>query len=235
MRKLIWIVFFAAMPAFAASPFFRLGAGFDRGGDTTVRDRDCASTQPPALFGCGIDARGNFGRSMTWNLGGGYDFGATRVELALTHRSDLELDAQANFLAVSEDQPVDARVRSTSAMVQASRQFGWMFVEAGVGVARNTIGETRYGFPSIAPDAVTLTQGGTHHAFAWSAGAGVSVPLSDRFAIDIAVRHARLGEVRSDAGTATIIRPNRTLELAIDATRAELQTTGITASLRWRI
>lgn len=235
MRNLIWMALFAAAPVFAATPFLRVGAGFERGGDTAVRDRDCTATAPPALFGCGLEARGDFGRTATWNLGGGYEFGATRVELALTHRPDLELDAQANFLGVSDDQPVDARVRSTSAMLQASRQFGWLFVEAGVGVARNTFGNTRYGFPSIGPDAVTITQGGTHHAFAWSAGAGVSVPVHERFTIDVALRHARLGEVRGDAGTATIIRPNRTLELAIDATRADLATTGITASLRWRM
>jgi opacity protein-like surface antigen len=235
MRNLILLALFAATPAFAASPFFRLGAGLERGGDTIVRDRDCTSTAPPALFGCGIDARGDLGRTMSWNAGAGYAFNDTRIELALTHRPDLELDAQANFLGVTADQPVDARVRSTSAMLQASRQFGWFFVDAGVGIARNTIGETRYAFPSIAADAVTITRGGTHDAFAWSAGAGVSFPLSERLALDVEVRHSRLGEVRGDAGLATIIRPTRTLELEIDATRAELDTTGVFASLRWRM
>lgn len=235
MRKLISIALFAALPAFAASPFLRAGVGLDRAGDTTVRDRDCTATAPPALFGCGIDARGDFGRTATWHAGAGYERNATRVELSITHRPDLELDAQATFLGVSEDQPVNARVRSTSAMITTARRFGWFFVEAGAGVARNTIDRTRYAFPSIAPDAVTITEGGTHHAFAWSAGAGVTVPVSTRLFVDLAVTHTRLGDIETDPGTATIVRPNRTFTLDIAGTRAKLATTGLTASLRWRL
>jgi opacity protein-like surface antigen len=234
MRTLIWVAVFAAMPAFAASPFLRIGAGLDRAGDTTVRDRNCTATAPPALFGCGIDARGDFGRSATWTAGAGYERGAMRIELAITHRPDLRLDAQASFLGVSEDQPVDARVRSTSAMIVASRQFHWFFVDAGAGVARNTIARTRYSFPSIAPDAVTMTAGGTRHAFAWTVGAGITVPVSERLAFDFALTHARLGDVESEAGPATIVRPSRTFTLDIAGTRAKLETTGVTASLRWR-
>jgi opacity protein-like surface antigen len=235
MRKLIVMAVFVAAPVFAASPFLRAGVGFDRGGDTTVRDRDCTATAPPALFGCGIDARGDFGRSAAWNLGAGYEWNATRVELAITHRPGFELDAQASFLGVSEDQPVDARVKSTAAMLQTSRQFGWFFVEGGVGVARNTIDTTRYSFPSIAPEAVTITEGGTHNAFAWSAGAGVTVPVRPRLSLDIVVSYARLGHIETDAGTATIIRPNRTLMLEIAGTEAKLETAGVRASLRWRL
>ena len=235
MRNLIWMAVFVAMPAFAASPFLRLGAGFERAGDTIVRDRDCTATAPPALFGCGIDARGDLGRTASWTAGAGYERDATRFELAITHRPNLQLDAQASFLGVSEDQPVDARVRSTSAMVKAARRFGWFFVEAGAGVARNTIGRTRYAFPSIAPDAVTITAGGTRHAFAWTVGAGVTVPVTTRLALDVAMTHARLGEVESEAGPATIVRPSRTFTLDIAGTRAKVQTTGITASLRWRL
>ena len=229
--------------AFAATPYVRAGAGFDASRDTILRDRDCSATSPPALFGCGagvdgepLAARGDFGRTPSIDLAAGLELTSrTRVELALTHRDALDLEAEANFLGVAGDQPVQANGRATSALASGFLDIGRFFVGAGAGVSRNELGAITYMFPAIAPDAVTITRGGTHTAFAWSAAAGTSIPLTDRIVLDLALRYADLGTVRTDAGAATIIRPTRTLRLDIAGTRADVKTAGVTVSVRWRL
>jgi opacity protein-like surface antigen len=227
----------------AGEPYLRFGTGFDRSRDTTQRDVDCAATTPPALFGCGdgldgrpFGARGGFGRTMTWDLAGGLELTPrTRVELALTHRGDLDLDARSNFLGVSEDQPVHAHGRASSALLLASVDAGRFFVTAGAGLSRNELGAVTFSFPSIAADAVTITQGGTHTSFAWTAGAGTSIPLTPRLLLDLALRYTGLGTFRTRAGNATIVRPNRIIDIPIAGTEAKASTLGVSASLRWRL
>jgi opacity protein-like surface antigen len=244
MRALFFsLLCFAATVAHAAKPYLRLGTGFDRSRDTTQRDIDCAATAPPALFGCGdgldgrpFGARGDFGRTMTWDLAGGLELTPrTRAELALTHRNSLDLDARSNFLGVSEDQPVHAHGRASSALLSGSVDAGRFFVTAGAGVARNELGAVTFSFPSIAADAVTITQGGTHTSFAWTAGAGTHIPLAPRLNLDVAIRYTDLGAFRTNEGSATIVRPNRTLILPIAATEAKARALGVSASLRWRL
>jgi opacity protein-like surface antigen len=232
-----------ASAAFAAQPYVRLGAGFERSGDTTQRDRDCAATTPPALFGCGtglddrpFGARGDFGRTKAWELAGGLELTPrSRVELAVTHRGDLELDAQSNFLGVTAEQPVTANARATSALLTGSVDIGRIFVTAGAGLSRNELGAVTYSFPGIAPDATTVTRGGVHTAFAWSVGAGASIPLTERLLLDLALRYTSLGTFQTSSGPATIVRPSRTFELDIAGTEASVKTLGVSASLRWRM
>lgn len=234
-----WLaLFFLSSQLLAAPPVYvRAGVGLDRTRDTVLRDRDCGSTQPPALFGCGFDARGDFGRTPAFELAIGAGT-RTRVELALAHR-ELDLDATSNFTGVPGDQHVRADGRSISAMLSGAVDLApgtWRlrpFVTAGAGVARNSTSDVVYSFPGIAPEAVTITRGGTHTAFAWNAGVGAAFTLTDTLALDLTFRQVDLGTLRSPRGTATIIRPNRTLELEIDETRAEVETRGIMLSLRW--
>lgn len=238
-----------ASPAAAAPPLYvRLGAGYGESGDTTVRDLDCGATEPPALFGCGdgpdgrsLGARGDFGETEAVDLGVGWEVSPrVRVELALVARPGLSLDAEANFLDVTEEQPVTADGESLSAFVALAYELGperWRvrpFVAAGAGAARNEIDEITYAFPGIAPGALTATQGGSHTDFAWTASAGLAVPLSQSSTLDLAVRYTDLGEVRTDAGEATIVRPARTFALDIAGTRADLETLGAQLSLRYR-
>lgn len=244
MRFLILLLsLVAAAPLFGATPFLRLGTGLEHGAATTVHDRDCASATPPALFGCvagndgrALGARGDSGKGIAWEVGAGVEWTrASRVELALARRGDLDLDAEANFIGVHGRQPVDARIRSTSALLIASHNLGdHFFISAGAGAARNEIGTTQYGFPGIAADAVTIMPGGTTTGFAWTASAGITLPLSERLALDVGVRYTDLGAVRSEDGEATILRPNRTLTLNIAGTEADLATSGLTVSMRWR-
>jgi opacity protein-like surface antigen len=236
MRRLVLL--FLSSPLLAAPPvYLRAGAGLERSRETVLRDRDCGSTQPPALFGCGFDARGDFGQGSAFELAIGAGT-RTRVELALAHRA-LELDATSNFTGVPGEQHVRSEGRSISAMLSGAVDLApraWRlrpFITAGAGVARNSTGAIVYSFPGIAPEAVTITRGGTHTELAWSAGGGAAFTLTDALAVELTFRHADLGTLRSPRGTATIVRPNRTLELEIGETGAEIETRGIMLSLRW--
>ena len=239
----------APPPAHAASRVYLRGSvGWDESRDTTVSDLDCASTTPPALFGCGagidgkpLGARGDFGDTVAVELAAGFDLGSrTRVELALQSRPGLTLGANANFLGVSDDQPVSADADSLAAFVIGAVDLGrpdWRlqpFVAAGLGAARNEIDRVRYEFPSLGPEAATIVRGGSHTDFAWTAAAGLAYRLNDAATLELAVRYADLGEVRTDAGTATVVRSADTFELEIAGTRADLRTTGVTLGLRYR-
>jgi opacity protein-like surface antigen len=237
-----------ATPLFAASPYLRLGGGFERSAKTILRDRDCSSTQPPALFGCvagsdgrSLAARGDFGDSMMWNVAAGVQRGRGRVELELARRSGVDFDAHANFVGVTGAQPVRAEGRSTSLFAVAALDLAPAaarvrpFVAAGVGAARNETGAIVFTFPSIAPNATTTIQGGTNTSFAWTASAGASVALNDALRLELAVRYEKLGTVATRDGSATIVRPTRLLTLDIAGTRARVASGGVTLSLRWTL
>ncbi len=240
----------AASPSASAEPplYVRVGAGYDGSGDTTVRDLDCSSNEPPALFGCAagpdgrtLGARGDFGEAAAVDLGVGWEVSPRmRVEVALVARPGLALDAEANFLDVTEEQPVTADAESLAAFVGLAYDLGpaaWRvqpFVAVGVGASRNEVDEVTYAFPGIGPAAVTVTQGGSHTDFAWAASAGLALQLSESSTLDLAVRYSDLGEVRTDAGEATIVRPARTFTLDIAGTHADLETLGVGLSLRYR-
>jgi opacity protein-like surface antigen len=243
MRGLILIVLF---PLFAsAAPLYVRGSlGLERTAGAHVRDIDCSSTEPPALFGCvagnderALGAYGDFGRGPVFELAVGRAYSRARFELALAHRQ-LDLDAESNFLGVAGEQPVRGDVRATAAFLNAAVDLtSWRvrpFLVAGAGLAHNEIGAVRYEFPGIAPEAVTVLRGGSHTDFAWSAGAGAALELSPSLALDVVWRWSDLGEVRTENGPATIVRPNRELEIDIAGTRADLETSGISVSLRWR-
>ncbi|HYO77326.1 MAG TPA: hypothetical protein VE010_12755 [Thermoanaerobaculia bacterium] len=234
-----WLVLILFSTQLFGSPrmFVRAGAGMERSRDTIVRDRDCSSTQPPALFGCGFGARGDFGQAPAFELAAGLGTRA-RVELAIAHRP-LELEAQSNFTGVTGAQNVTTEGRSISALISGTLDLApqtWRvrpFVTAGAGVARNSTGPVVYAFPGIGAEAVTITRGGAHVNPAWTAGAGAAFALTDSLALDLTFRHTSLGTMRSPRGIATIVRPTRTLELEIDETRADVVTRGVILSLRW--
>jgi opacity protein-like surface antigen len=237
MKALILTFVLLTTPLSAASVFVRGGVSLEQSGDTAIVDRDCASTSPPALFGCGIDARGDFGSIEGAEIAGGASFGRARVELAFTQR-DLDLAASANFTGVRGAQPVRADGTSRALMLNgvwtlAEREGVQPFVFAGAGIARNELDAVTYAFPSIGANAVTITQGGTSEGLAWNAGAGVSLRMSQSLVVDVALRYTDLGDAETDAGQAQIIRPTRTLLLDIDGTRATAEAAGVAITLRW--
>jgi opacity protein-like surface antigen len=243
--SLFLVLLVAPLPLFAQS-YVRAGFGIERSGGVTLRDVDCGSTQPPALFGCddGPDglpfgARGDFGSSAAVEIALGRKSGRGRGELVVTTRG-FQLDAGANFTGVTGHQPVNADLRATSAMLAFEYDVapeGWHvrpFVTAGAGLSHNEIGSITFSFPGIAPDAVTILRGGTETDFAWRAGAGLAFLISKNLTLDLTAHYNDLGAVRTKHGNATIIRPNRRLELDIAAVETELETTGVTLSLRQR-
>jgi opacity protein-like surface antigen len=233
-------------PAVAAGDtYVRAGIAAERSRDAHFRDRDCAATTPPALFGCGpgrdgraLGARGDFGRGVAIDIAVGRRVSpALRGELQLTHRRGFGFGGQANFRNVSGPQPVDARVRSTALLVAAYVDLVPIgrvqpFVGAGLGVARNRIGSMRYGFPGLGANASTTVSGGSHTGFAWMATAGVNVALSAGWSLDVAWRYSDLGRIRTDHGEATIARAAGSFELDIAGTRARLRTQGLALGLR---
>jgi opacity protein-like surface antigen len=247
MKRLLFLtLLFVSAHAFAASPYISLGGGFLRSNTTTLRDRDCSSTQPPALFGCGsgndrrpLAARGDFGDSPLFRVAAGLQSSRARVELELATRPSLDFDANANFTGVASPQPVRASGSSRSALLIVAREFGTArvrpFVAAGAGVARNETSSVRFNFPSIASDATTTIRGGAENSFAWTASTGATIALTSSLNVDVSFRYEDLGAVHTDAGAATIVRPTRTLTLDIAGTQARLRTGGIAIGLRWRI
>lgn len=238
-----------AVPAEAGSFFFRVGAAYEESGDATLLDVDCTSTSPPALFGCVTDAdgrelaaRGDFGSSPAWEVAVGIAAGErTRVDLSYLRRSSLDLDAEANFLGVDGEQPVSSEGRSQAALLGVAVDLGdaaWRvrpFVALGAGAAWNETGEITFLFPGISPDAVTVVRGGRRSDFAWSAAVGASFRWTDSTAIELSLRHTDLGELRTDAGEAAIVRPSGTFRLDIAGIRTDLSATGLVVSVRHRI
>jgi opacity protein-like surface antigen len=243
MRRAFFLaLLFLPLTANAESTVFvRAGGGWERGGDTTVRDVQCRSTNPPALFGCGFRAEGEFGSAFVPEVAVGLEVSPRgRFELAVARRS-MELDANANFLGVTGDQPVASEVRSTALLLGGAVDLApasWRvrpFVMAGAGLARNEIDEVVYAFPGLGSQAVTVTRGGAYTELATVAGAGLTMPLSSSLSLDVAYRWTDLGEARTEAGAARIVRPTRELTIDVDATRADVQASGVSVSLRWRL
>lgn len=238
MRFAVLVVCLFALPLHASDLYLRGGAGRERSSGAVLRDRDCSSADPPALFGCGFEARGELDDANRWELGIGLEGSRGRVELALSHR-DLDLSAESNFTGVTGSQPVTASGHSRSALVIGTFDLGrraWKpFLTAGAGLARNQVGEVTFAFPGIAPEAVTVIPGSTHTTFAWMAGAGFAVPIGDRLHLDLTIRHHDSGELRTDRGPAVIVRPRGTFEIEVDGTRAKLRATAAMLSLRVRL
>ncbi len=245
-RLLLTLSLFSCL-AITAQPYVRAGAAAESSRDVTLRDVDCSSTKPPALFGCGsgndgrrLGARGEVHRGLTFELAAGREVGHARVELAFVSRSGFELDAQSNFTGVTGAQPVSARLRSKALVASAAFDLApdtWSvrpFITAGAGAARNDLSAVKYSFPGIAANAVTITRGGRANAFTWTSGAGVAIRLPHNVTLDLAARVTDLGGVRAERGEALIERPTRLLHLEIGATEFRWRTRGVSVSLRRR-
>jgi opacity protein-like surface antigen len=242
MKRLI--VLLAVSLPLAAQTYVAVGAAAARPARVTLLDRDCSSSQPAAVFGCGsgndgvpLGARGELRHGRAFDIAVGREAGRARAEIVFTSRSGFALDAAANFTGVAGQQPVSARARSRSLFLAAAIDVGprsWRlrpFVAAGAGVARNDIGQITFAFPGIAPDAVTITRGGRTTGFSWTGGAGVSIALGG-IAVDVAMRYVDLGHVGSHGGEAAIVRPTRTLRLDIGGTEMRWRAREVGVSVR---
>ncbi len=227
-------------------PYLRLGGGLDWSAPSRLRDRDCASTTPPALFGCGsgdngrsLQALGSFTQTPVLDGAVGYRFTSwLRAEALLSWRPQLQFDGRSNFLGAGPGQSVSGSVSSLAgfgvAYVDLPRLGGVRpFLGAGIGAARNRLEGLEFRFPAIAADATTATTGGSSTGLATLLTAGIAVPLSERLSLDLAYRFTDLGTVRGRSGKATVVRPRGTRSLTIAGTETALQTQGLQMSLRY--
>lgn len=245
MRRPLFALLFLCSLTASAQPFVRGGVAVEDGLGVTLRDVDCSSTQPPALFGCGLGddarpfaARGNVGQGVSVETALGRELGRWRGEVAFAFHSGANIEASSNFTGVSGDQPVTARLRSQSLMLAGAVDIApraWCvrpFVTAGAGIARNEAGPVTFSFPGIAPAARTTTSGGTSTGFAWTAGAGITIRLAHGVSIDMTARYTDLGAAGSARGEAIIVRPTRRIRLDIAPTELQWRSRGVAISVR---
>ena len=231
----------------ARGPYLRLGAGVQWPESSALKDQRCSSTSPPALFGCGsgddgrsLGAYGGFDQAPVVDAAIGYRWTSWLRTEALLHWSpQLNVSAQSNFLGAGSNQPVSASGNGLAG-------FGVLYVDgpslatvrpfigAGLGAARTSLSDVTYRFPAISSDAVTVTSGGRSTSFAYLLTAGVSIPVSERLDLDLAYRWTDLGTVKTNAGSAKLVRPAGRSKLAIAGTEIDLQTQAVVASLRFR-
>jgi opacity protein-like surface antigen len=227
--------------------YLRLGAGVQWPQTERLRDQDCASTTPPALFGCGsgedgqpLGALGSFRQSPTLDAALGYRWTSwLRTEALVNWSPQLDWQGQANFLGAGSNQPVTATGRSLAGfgvvLVDAPEVIGVRpYLGAGLGAASIAIADITFGFPAKGPSAETVVKGGTSQSLATLLTAGVAIPLSDRLALDLSYRWMDLGQLKTPKGTAIITRPQRRARLGIGGTQVDLKTQAVIGSLRFR-
>jgi opacity protein-like surface antigen len=237
-----------AVPRRADRPGFygRLGVGVDWPESSSYSDTNCASTDPPALFGCvngddgqRLGAYGDFEATPVLDAAVGYRLNDwLRAEALLSWRPDMDFSGQSNFIGAGANQPVSGSVSSVAgfgvAYVDLPR-IGKVrpFLGAGLGVAHNRMGAMTYAFPALSANATTTTPGGSSSALAYLLTAGISMPLGDRLDLDLAYRYSDLGSVQTDAGQATVVRSSGSRSIAIGSTSADLRSHGVMLSLRY--
>ena len=243
-----WSPVMAQPVADAKGAYLRIGAGVQWPESSLLKDQDCSSTNPPALFGCGkgndgdrLGADGAFRQSPQADLAVGYRWSPwLRTEALLNWSPQLSYQGQSNFLGpAGSNQPVSASGQALAGFavvyVDAPPVLGvHPFVGAGLGAARTQLGDVTYRFPGIAGDASTITQGGTSTSFAYLLTAGVSLPVSERIALELAYRWTDFGSVKTRTGSAEIVRPNRKTSLTIGGTEMDWTSQAVLASLRYR-
>ena len=227
--------------------YLRIGAGLQWPESDRWKDQDCASTQPPALFGCGsgenghpLGATGSFQQNPVVDAALGYRWNSwLRSEALLNWSPQLNWDGNSNFLGAGSRQPVGAAGSALAGfgvvVVDAPPVLGLRpFIGAGFGLAGTRVGDVTYRFPAIGSDAVTVTRGGTTTSMAYLLTAGVAVPLSERIDLEMSYRWTDFGTVKTPSGSARVVRPQGSTTLRVGGTQVDLATQAVIASLRFR-
>ena len=230
--------------------YLRVGIGFDLPTETAFRDNvNCASTEPAALYGCGLGGDGAPLRSVgDFSMGSGFEVGiggavapAVRMEAFVEFRPRLAFSGHANYLAPERQQTVAVDASVLSGMVAAYADLPALglprlgpfdpFVGAGVGVARISTGETRMMFPAT----TTIVPGARRSNFAWMLTAGVATALGESTTLEVAWRYSDLATAETATGGGRVVWRDGSREpLMLDqaASEAYLKSHGIRLSLR---
>ena len=230
--------------------YLRVGIGFDLPTETEFRDNvNCASTEPAALYGCGLGGDGAPLRSVgDFSMATGFEVGiggavapAVRMEAIVEFRPRLAFSGHANYLAPEREQTVAVDASVLSGMVAAYADLPALglprlgpldpFVGAGVGVARISTGETQMMFPRT----TTLVPGGHRTGLAWMVTAGVATALGESTTLEVAWRYSELGTAETATGGGRVVWRDGSREplmLNQAASEAYLKSHGIRFSLR---
>jgi opacity protein-like surface antigen len=233
-------------PAVGANWYLRAGSGMDGSTATTLRDRNCASVDPPAVFGCGpgpdhqsLAARGKFGGGRRSELAVGTQLpgNLVRLELDIVHRSNV-FNGLANFSRGTDKgarQPVHGTGQSLAAFISASIDLlpyrVHPFLTVGTGAVRNQVDAITIG--DTPPGASTTIRGGSNIHFAWTTGAGMAFAMLDHITLELTSVHSNLGQLETPPGAAAINRAGVRTERELGGTHAPLKTDGVSASVRW--
>ena len=234
-----------------AQPFYlRAGIGLDRPAETTFMDRDCSSTSPAALYGCGTGSdgapyrsAGGFGTAPALEIGLGYvATPAVRLEALVDNRPRSAFEGRTNFLEPGRRQSVAAALSSVALMLAAYVDLPALgvpgpgpfrpFIGAGVGAVRTSIGETRMTFPRT----TTVVPGDRRTDQAWMVTAGIAAAPAARTTLELVWRYADLGRVHTGGAEGRIVWHDGSrapLRLDLAPTRARLRGHGLRLSLRY--
>lgn len=236
----------AAATPFARGAFYlRAGAVLDWPGGTRFGDRNCESTSPAALYGCGegvdgaaLGAAGGFDRTTGFAVGIGHIASSrVRVEAEVQYRMEFSFNGRANFTQTTGRQDVLADLSSLSTLLSAFADLPGRgpfnpHVGVGGGLSRNSIGETRMEFPRT----TTVVPGASRVGFAWMLTAGVAARVREKMTVDVGWRYVNSGAVETGRATGRIVWRDGSrdpLELELAETWANLASHGLRVSLRY--
>ena len=225
--------------------YLRAGVGFDLSSNTRFGDKDCSSTSPAALYGCGrgnngtsLGTQGDFGTAAGIEVGVG--FIATRklrLETSIAYRPRFAFEGRANFIQTGVRQSVSADLWSMSGMVAAYMDLSAygpfrLFAGSGAGLHYIDISNFRMTFPSTE----TVVPDGRNIDLTVMLTAGVATSLSDKITLDLAWRYVDWGIVETGRATGQVVWKDgrrEPLEIDLAETRAMLKGQGFRASLRY--
>ena len=232
--------------------YLRAGMALDWSQDARFMDRDCSSTAPAALYGCGtgsdgapLRSVGDFGTMMGFELGVGRSVSQSmRVEGKFQYRPRFSFAGHANFTQEEYLRRVSADASSVSALLAAyvdltssgPPRLGRFspFIGGGVGFSRIEIDETRMSHPEART--TTIVPGGRRTNLAGRLAAGVAMPLGEAATLDFEWRYTDSGTVETDRDKLRIVWRDGSREpflLDLAETRASLASHGLHVSLRY--
>lgn len=233
----------------AADFYLRGAAGYDWSKSADFRDQDCASQNPPALFGCGagndgrpLGAYGDFGNFPLYELAAGTQpLKWLRSEVAVTYRPDMEYSGQANFTNTPGEQPVTGEAEAWTGMINLFLEMDELlhlklgrftpYLGAGAGVSHNRMGEMTYRFPGLTRHRLSITPSGSEDSFAYMATIGTGYRLSEHLLLDLSYRYSDLGRVETDSGR--MYMDSLPAGIVIGGTSASLRTNGLLLGCRY--
>ncbi len=237
--------------ASASNDFYLLaGVALDWSGTTRFTDKDCSSTSPAALYGCGtgidgapLSSLGDFGTMAVFEPGIGYIAAPfLRLEAAVQYRPSFSFEGRANFTQTTGSQAVSADLSSLSGMLAAYLDLPGLdlprpgpfnpFIGSGMGLSHIDIDETRMEFPKT----TTIVPGEHRVNLAWMLTAGVAMALGKKVTLDLAWRYMDSGAVETGKAKGRIVWRDGSrdpLELDLAKTRATLSSHELRVSLRY--